>query len=183
MGAVSVRLGLMALLAEGEAYGYQLRAEFELRTGGTWPINIGQVYTTLNRLQRDGLVVETGRRGDGSVLYALTDAGRDEVTQWWRTPVDRATPARDEVAIKLAMAVTVPGVDVRAVIQEQRRATVKALQAYTREKRAVPDPPKDADLAHLLLIDNLIFATEAEVRWLDLVEQRLAARHPTEGHA
>ena len=58
-------------------YGYQLRQEFEARTGGTWPLNIGQVYTTLNRLQRDGLVVEAGVRSDGSTVYGLTDAGRD----------------------------------------------------------------------------------------------------------
>ncbi len=53
---MSVRSGLMALLAEGEKYGAQLRSEFETRTGGTWPLNVGQVYTTLDRLVRDGLV-------------------------------------------------------------------------------------------------------------------------------
>ena len=59
---MSVRLGLMALLAEGDSYGARLRTEFEERTGGTWPLNVGQVYTTLERLVRDGLV-EPGRRG------------------------------------------------------------------------------------------------------------------------
>lgn len=178
---MSVRLSLLALLAEQDRYGYQLRAEFELRTGGTWPVNIGQVYTTLNRLQRDGLVAEVGRQADGSVIYSLTGEGRAEVESWWRTPVDRETPARDEVAIKLAMAVSTPGVDVTAVIQEQRRATLRALQTYTRLKREIPEPAKDSDLAHLLLIDNLIFAAEAEARWLDVVEQRLTARARTEG--
>jgi DNA-binding PadR family transcriptional regulator len=173
---MSVRLSLLALLAEQDRYGYQLRQEFELRTGGTWPINIGQVYTTLARLQRDGLVEEAGRQADGSVVYTLTEAGRGEVEQWWRTPVDRDAPARDEVAIKLALAVTAPGVDVVAVIQHQRHETLRALQSYTQLKRAVPEPAKGADLAHLLLLDHLIFATEAEARWLDLVQERLARR-------
>jgi DNA-binding PadR family transcriptional regulator len=171
---VSVRQSLLALLAEQDRYGYQLRQEFELRTGSTWPINIGQVYTTLSRLQRDGLIEEVGRQPDGSVVYHLTPAGREEVERWWLTPVDRNAPARDEMAIKLAMAVTGPGVDVIAVIQHQRQETLRALQSYTRQKRAVPEPAKDADLARLLVLDNLIFAAEAEARWLDLVEQRLA---------
>ena len=170
---MSVRLGLLALLAEQDRYGYQLRQEFEQRTGGTWPINIGQVYTTLARLQRDGLVTESGRQPDGSVVYQLSPAGRDEVEQWWRTPVDREVPARDEVAIKLALAVTSPGVDAHAVIQEQRSATLRALQSYTQQKRRIPEPAEAADLAQLLVLDNLIFSAEAETRWLDHVEQRL----------
>lgn len=173
---MSVRQSLLALLAEQDRYGYELRQEFELRTGSTWPINIGQVYTTLARLQRDGLIDEVGRQPDGSVVYRLTEAGRQEVERWWVTPVDRDAPARDEVAIKLAMAVTARGVDVAGVIQQQRRETLRALQAYTRAKRAVPEPAKDADLARLLVLDNLIFSAEAEARWLDLVEQRLARR-------
>jgi DNA-binding PadR family transcriptional regulator len=170
---VSIRQGILALLAEGDRYGYQLRQEFEVRTGGMWPLNIGQVYTTLSRLQRDGLVAEAGRQDDGSVVYTLTDAGRDEAGRWWETPVDRGTPSRDEVAIKIALAVTSPGVDVAAVVQRQRAETVRALQTYTRQQAQVPHPPKDADLAWLVVVDSRVFAAEAEVRWLDHVEERL----------
>src|SRR4051812_46691476 len=116
---MSVRQGLLALLAQQPMYGYQLRQQFEARTGGTWPLNIGQVYTTLNRLQRDGLVTEAGDNADGSTIYELTDAGRAEVARWWSTPVERSSPARDELAIKLALAVTAPGVNVREVVQAQ----------------------------------------------------------------
>jgi DNA-binding PadR family transcriptional regulator len=171
---VSVRQGLLALLDERQMYGYQLRQEFEARTGGTWPVNIGQVYTTLNRLQRDGLVVETDRREDGSVLYGLTDAGRAEVALWWVTPVQRGTPSREELAIKLALAVTAEGVDVAAMVQRQRAESMRALQEYTRLKTRVPDPAGPDDLAWLLVLDSLIFAAEAEVRWLDHAEQRIA---------
>lgn len=182
---MSVRQGMLALLAEHPMYGYQLRQEFEARTGGTWPLNIGQVYTTLTRLQRDGLVAETGRQQDGSVVYALTPAGRNDVQRWWTTPVQRGAPTRDELAIKLALAVTTAGVDVAQVVQHQRTESIRALQEYTRLKTRIPEPPAADDLAWLLVLDGLIFATEAEVRWLDHVEQRLvraALQIPPPGH-
>lgn len=163
---MSVRMGLLALLAEGPQYGYQLRAGFEERTGATWPLNVGQVYTTLARLERDGLV-EPGGEDEGRVLYRVTDAGREEVAAWFVTPVVRTQPARDELAIKLAFAVTVPGVDVGAVLQKQRTATMAALQDYTRLKR------QDHDLAWTLVLDALVFQTEAEIRWLDHCEARV----------
>src|SRR5688572_17280736 len=118
---MSVRQGLMALLAQEPMYGARLRAEFEARTGGTWPLNVGQVYTTLARLERDGLVVASGGADDeGRIAYALTDSGRAEISQWWLTPVTRESSPRDELVIKLALAVTLPGVDVAAVVQAQR---------------------------------------------------------------
>ncbi len=81
---MSVKLGLMALLAEGEKYGAQLRAEFEERTGGTWPLNVGQVYTTVDRLMRDGLVEQAGDPDpEGRISYRLTEIGRAEVDRWW----------------------------------------------------------------------------------------------------
>ena len=171
---MSVRFGLMALLAEQPMYGYQLRQEFETRTGGTWPLNIGQVYTTLARLERDGLVAEGERRDDGSVIYQLTPKGHAETATWWTTPVDRGAPARDELAIKLALAVTAPGVDVATVVQRQRNESMRSLQEYTRLAARATDPDRREDLAWLLVLDNLVFAAEAEIRWLDHVEQRLA---------
>ncbi len=169
---MSVRQALLALLEEGPMYGYQLRSEFERRTGATWPLNVGQVYTTLTRLERDGLVTESGADGEGHVIYEVTEAGRDEVATWFTTPVARTTPPRDELAIKLALAVTVPGVDVGTVIQQQRSATISALQDYTRLKRDRRDTTP-GDLAWTLVLDSLIFNAEAEVRWLDHCEARL----------
>ena len=136
---MTVRNALLALLEQGPMYGYQLRAEFERRTGATWPLNVGQVYTTLARLERDGFVAGHGGRRRGlvtRVMYVATAAGREEAAAWFTTPVARTQPPRDELAIKLALAVTVPGVDVGAVIQQQRSATMTALQDYTRLKRA-----------------------------------------------
>ena len=173
---MTVRNALLALLEQGPMYGYQLRAEFERRTGATWPLNVGQVYTTLSRLERDGFVEGTEERGvddEGSVMnrvmYVATAAGREEVAAWFATPVARTQPPRDELAIKLALAVTVPGVDVGTVIQQQRSATMGALQDYTRIKRA----GGDQDLAWSLVLDSLVFNAEAEIRWLDHCEARV----------
>ena len=184
---MSIRQAMLAILEQGPMYGYQLRAEFEQRTGETWPLNIGQVYTTLTRLERDGLVEVVGHGGadddhsgeTGSdrqhVSYRATDAGRSEVSTWFATPVPRSQPPRDELAIKLALAVTLPGVDVAGIIQRQRSATMASLQDYTRLKRSgrAATPQEPADLAWSLVLDALVFDAEAEVRWLDHCEARL----------
>jgi DNA-binding PadR family transcriptional regulator len=185
---MSIRQAMLAILEQGPMYGYQLRAEFEQRTGETWPLNIGQVYTTLTRLERDGLVEVVGHGGAdetdeaadaGSdrqhVSYRATEAGRGEVSEWFATPVPRTQPARDELAIKLAIAVTLPGTDVGTIIQRQRSATMASLQDYTRLKRSgrAARPVEPADLAWSLVLDSLVFDAEAEVRWLDHCEARL----------
>jgi DNA-binding PadR family transcriptional regulator len=201
---MSVRQGLLALLAQQPMYGAQLRSEFESRTGGTWPLNVGQVYTTLARLERDGLVQARGEDAEGRISYQLTGSGRAEVARWWLSPVDRETTPRDELVIKLALAVTVDGVDVTRVLQTQRTATLRHLQDLTRLKQRAtanheaqgldrPDDPDTedgapaaaapVDLAWLLVLENLIYAAEAEVRWLDHVEARLIreAQRPRAG--
>ncbi|MDN5768612.1 MAG: PadR family transcriptional regulator [Humibacillus sp.] len=172
---MSVRQGLMALLAHEPMYGARLRAEFEARTGGTWPLNVGQVYTTLARLERDGLVEALGGADDeGRVAYALTDQGRAEISRWWLTPVTRESTPRDELVIKLALAVTLPGIDVATVVQTQRTATLKHLRDLTRLKSRADEPTDGRDLAWSLVLENHLFAAEAEARWLDHVEARLA---------
>ena len=173
---MSIRQGLLALLAQEPMYGARLRHEFEARTGGTWPLNVGQVYTTLSRLERDGLVEAAGQADEeGRIAYRLTDQGREEVGRWWVSPVDRDDTPRDELAIKLALAVTVPGIDVPRVVQTQRTATLKHLQDLTRLKaQAVARGGAASDLAWQLVLENLVFAAEAEIRWLDHVEARLA---------
>ena len=171
---MSVRQGLLALLADRPMYGYQLRGEFEVRTGATWPLNVGQVYTTLGRLERDGLVEAADSDAEGRVRYRITAAGHAELATWFSSPVDRTAPPRDELAIKLAMAVTVPDVDVRAVVAQQRAATVRALQDYTRLKARLPEQPASAaELSWQLVLESLIFDADAEVRWLDHCEARL----------
>ncbi|HEX6358946.1 PadR family transcriptional regulator [Actinophytocola sp.] len=169
---MSVRYGLLALLEREPMHGYQLRVEFERSTGLTWPLNIGQVYTTLARLSRDGLVEEADLAQEpGKVVYRLTDAGRAELATWFATPVAPAEHPRDELAIKIALALRTPGVDVPAVLQTQRAATLRKLRELTRLK---VEADEKADEAWLLVLDLMIFRTESEARWLDHSETRLA---------
>ncbi|MGB4779180.1 PadR family transcriptional regulator [Microbacterium sp.] len=180
---MSVRQSLLAILDQGPCYGYQLRAEFDRRTGSTWPLNVGQIYNTLDRLERDGLVAKGDVDDQGHVYWEITAAGSSAVREWLASPVERAQRnqgipgTRDELAIKLALAATLPGVDLTEVIQTQRVASLAALQELTRAKYAGASPDGPEELAWSLVVDSMIFAAEAEIRWLDHTEQRLA-RHP-----
>ena len=165
---MTIRHGLLALLTQGPRYGYQLRAEFEATTGATWPLNVGQVYTTLTRMERDGLVAPGEHDDQGRVVYAVTERGRSELKRWFGTPVAQTDRPRDELVIKLAMAVTAPGVDVHEVVQAQRTATMRALQELTRAKRA------HVGAAQRLVLDSMIFQAEAEQSWLDHCEAVIA---------
>jgi DNA-binding PadR family transcriptional regulator len=167
---VSVRFGLLALLDGSPNHGYQLKTAFERRTGGSWALNIGQVYTTIQRLERDGLVEPIGGVDDDRREYRITPAGREQLAAWFDTPVVADAPARDELTIKVLLAVAAGDVDVTALLQRQRRASVEQLQAYTGRK-AKADPKRD--VAFLILLDALIFRTEAEIRWLDACEARI----------
>jgi DNA-binding PadR family transcriptional regulator len=164
---MSIRHGLLALLSRGPRYGYQLRVEFEASTGATWPLNIGQVYTTLNRMERDGLVEPGGADDQGRAVYTITEAGRSELERWFGTPVGQTDRPRDELVIKLAMALAAQDADLAEVIQTQRAATMRALQKLTRAKRAATS---SEGLAQRLVLDSSIFKAEAEQRWLDHCE-------------
>lgn len=176
---MSIRHGLLALLSQGPRYGYQLRAEFESSTGSTWPLNIGQVYSTLSRLERDDLVTRVGADDEGRFVYRITPAGEEDVRRWFGTPVSRTDRPRDELAIKLAMAVTTPGVDVARVVQAQRSATLRGLQELTRLKMSAPAVPvEQGDRAWRLVLESMVFQAEAEVRWLDHCETFIAQAGP-----
>jgi len=166
---MSVKHGLLALLERGPAYGYQLRAAFDSATGGTWPLNIGQVYTTLSRLERDDLVTALPE-SEGQRPYEITAQGRAELKKWFASPVRHADRPRDEVAIKLALAVTTPGVDVAEIVTTQRTATMRTLQEYARLRT------EPGELPWLLVLDAMIFQAEAELRWLDHCETSLTRR-------
>ncbi len=176
---MSVRHSLLALLSGGAMHGYGLKTEFEAATGDVWPLNVGQVYTTLGRLERDGLVTAEAE-ADGQKVYEITEAGRDELRRWFDTPVPREVIPRQELAIKLVFAMRSGMADVTAVVQQQRVATVRALQDITRLKAAAES---GGDMAWLLMLDALVFQAEAEARWLDMCEARLARDNTAVGLA
>jgi DNA-binding PadR family transcriptional regulator len=180
-GAMSVRHALLALLSEGPKYGLQLRAEFEARTGEVWPLNVGQVYTTLQRLERDGFIDSDGTGEDGPQRrFRITEGGARELDGWLRTPPDLTAPPRDELVIKVLVAVRLPGVDVHDVIQVHRRYLVQLMQQWTHLKE--DEAELDVNLA--LVVDAELFRLDALVRWLDTADGRLkraAADPPAPG--
>ncbi len=167
---MSVRHALLALLSEGPKYGLQLRQEFEARTGEVWPLNVGQVYTTLQRLERDGMVESDGSDDDGpQKAFRITKGGRAELAAWLRTPPDLSSPPRDELVIKILIAVQVPNVDVHEVVQAHRRYLVQLMQEWTRLKEYAAD----RDLGFGLAVDAELFRLDAVVRWLDAADGRI----------
>jgi len=167
---MSVRHALLALLSEGPKYGLQLRQEFEERTGEVWPLNVGQVYTTLQRLERDGLVESDGADDAGTQkAFRITDTGVGELRSWLRKPPDLSAPPRDELVIKVLVAIRVPGVDVHDVIQAHRRYVVQVMQEWTRVKRDAGE--NEVSLG--LVVDAELFRLDSVARWLDAAESRL----------
>jgi DNA-binding PadR family transcriptional regulator len=173
---MAMRYGLLTLLADEPSHGYELKTALERATGGSWAINIGQVYSTLQRLERDGLIVP-GPSASGPAAaprdrtdYLITPIGRAALEDWFATPVAADPAPRDELTAKVLLAVAARDIDVRDLIQRQRGAVLSLLQAYTRRKAAA-DP---GDLPMLLMLDALIFRAEADVRWLDACDARIA---------
>src|SRR5690348_3194475 len=167
---MSIRHALLALLSEGAKYGLQLRQEFEAHTGEVWPLNVGQVYTTLQRLERDGLVESDEVEADGpQKRFRITASGRDELDEWLHMPPDLSSPPRDELVIKVLVALRVPGVDVREVMQSHRRYLVELMQQWTHLKEDLADH----DLGFALVVDAELFRLDSVVRWLDAAEGRL----------
>ena len=172
---MSVRHALLALLAEGPKYGLQLREEFEARTGEVWPLNVGQVYTTLQRLERDGLVESDDTAQDGpQKTFLITADGEAELAGWLRTPPDMSAPPRDELVMKVLVAMRVPGTNVHDVIQVHRRYLVELMQQWTRIKES----EAESDLSLALVVDAELFRLDAVIRWLDAADGRIKRAAP-----
>jgi DNA-binding PadR family transcriptional regulator len=171
---MAVREGLLALLDEGPSYGYQLKTGFEAATGGVWNLNVGQVYTTLERLERDGLVAEQPAPPGGTAgqrSYRLTEDGVAVLGAWWETVPDNEPPPRDELMLKVLLAIGRGREHALEVITRQRSALMTLLQERRRSMRT----SGASTLAAALVSDALVVRAEADLRWLDLCEERVIA--------
>jgi DNA-binding PadR family transcriptional regulator len=167
---MSIRHALLALLSEGPKYGLQLRQEFEARTGEVWPLNVGQVYTTLQRLERDGLVESDDSAEEGPQKgFHITEDGQAELSEWLTTPPDFSSPPRDELVIKVLVAIQLPEVDVGEVVQVHRRYLVELMQQWTRLK----EDESRLDINFALVVDAELFRLDSLIRWLDTADGRL----------
>jgi DNA-binding PadR family transcriptional regulator len=166
---MAVREGLLALLSEKPRLGYQLKTGFETATGGVWPLNIGQVYTTLDRLARDGLVEATDR--DGQRSFRITADGVAELGAWWEAVPGHEPPQRDELMLKVLMAASRGRGHGLEVVGQQRRAVMELLQQHRRTLRSAGK--RGDSLSQQLVAEALVARAEADLRWLDRCEERL----------
>ncbi len=164
-----IRWALLALLAQRPGHGYDLKQRFERSVGGVWPLNIGQVYDALRRLERDGLIEPHGSDDPERRPFAATAAGASAASQWLAQSADRPAPPRDELAIRVLVAQATGLADVGALVQHEREEAMRRLQVLARRKL---DAIQRADLAETSLLDLLMLRAEADSRWLDLVELR-----------
>lgn len=171
---MSVPDGLLVLLRDEPKYGYQLATDFTVRTAGRWALNTGQVYTTLDRLARDGFVVPDGTDDTGSRRrYRLTDAGRERA-DGWLAEAPAAAQARDDLVLRVLLTAAVDPTVAATVIEIQRRQLVSRLQELRRAQRAAGD-----DLVPRMAADAAATRVEADLHWLDLCDERLRASAST----
>jgi DNA-binding PadR family transcriptional regulator len=177
---MTVRGVLLQLLAEDERHGYQLKVDFEARTGGIWALNVGQVYSTLERLVRDGAVVESGTGDAGQRAYAITEPGRHELKAWLTTSAVDTGPPRDELVMKVLVALGAPDDSGHTVIADQRAALLAALQNGRRAQRNRTGDDRAAErLAH----DAWLSRIEADLLWLDRCEEMVRPTRPARRRA
>lgn len=182
---MSIKFALLSLLAEQPRSVGRLKADFEDRTCDTWPVNVGQVYQTIQRLTRDGLIestgTDTGTSGRHTELFGVTAAGHDELTTWWHAPVLPPPNDRDDLVIKAALAAGTgasrlpDGLTFADVLHRQRLAVLDELRTLTRKKADIPP----ATSATRLQLERRIFDLESQIRWLDQIEALPPATLPT----
>ncbi|HKV89082.1 MAG TPA: PadR family transcriptional regulator [Candidatus Dormibacteraeota bacterium] len=162
---MSLKYGVLGLLAEEPLHGYEVKNRFEAMLGGTWEVNIGQVYTTLQRLERDGLVRPVGRRGDrGKQLYELAEPGRRALDDWLGEPESGPQQLHEEIYVKLLLATRVANGSVGPLLARQKRAYLQRLRDLNQlEERARKDGRHD--LARL--VRGALLHTEADLKWVD----------------
>lgn len=168
------RHAVLALLAQRPRHGYELRAAFEAVVGGekNWDVKPAQIYTTLSRMERSGLVVEQGVEQDGGPekrIYDITPEGHRALDEWF-TEGAISEHQRDEFFIKLMLALASQVADPSQLIQIQRTHLYRELHAVTVQRRDL-DPKRE--LAQVLLLDKVAMHLEADLRWLDMTEGRL----------
>ena len=165
----------LTLLAGRGAYGYELRQTLEQRFGDLLPaLNAGQIYTTLARLERDGLVVgrDVPEDNRGKRVYELTDAGREVLTAWINSPIP-GTRLKDDFFMKFVLVAAAGLADPRALLDQQRREYLQSL----RDLDGLLDTQAGSATTELL-VEGAILHLKADLEWLDLIEQRIPTQEP-----
>ena len=169
-----MRYAFLALLAKQPAHGYEIKQALDSAFGPGWPpLNFGQIYTTLSRLERDGLVhsqdvPQEGR--PGKRVYELTPQGRQALQEWVDTSTT-GTHIKDDFFMKVVLA-RLSGIAEPATLIERQR--MEYLQAIKDMDNLITNQSPDDDPVALLLVEGAILHLRADLKWLDLIEERLA---------
>ncbi|HLV97083.1 MAG TPA: PadR family transcriptional regulator [Ktedonobacterales bacterium] len=179
---MSLRYGILGLLAEEPLHGYQIKSRFEALLGRAWEVNIGQVYSTLQRLERDGLIEAVGERGDrGKLAYTLTAPGRTQLEAWLTEPETEPAYLRDALFLKLLLLRRLAKGNVAVFIARQQRVYLQRLRDLAALERQAR---QDGRVDLVLLTKGAILHTEADMKWLDACVEELANVRPeAEGNA
>jgi DNA-binding PadR family transcriptional regulator len=160
---------VLALLRLGPAHGYDVKQDHDAWFPDSRPLAFGQVYATLGRLERDGLVEVVETRRDGGpekIVYALTAAGEQHLAGWLAEPSEITSTGADEI-VRKAVAALRTGGDPARFLAAQRAAHLRRMHELNE------DPAGDE--AARLARDHLIAHLDADLRWLDLAAARVAA--------
>ncbi|HTX79228.1 MAG TPA: PadR family transcriptional regulator [Longilinea sp.] len=174
---MSVRFAILGLLAQHPRHGYDLHSAFEAVVGGDpeWDVKPAQVYTTLNRLEESGLVRRVSDLGEGDKpdrrIYEITDEGAGALQAWFASSAP-SEHQRDEFFIKLMAALVSGQADPERLIQAQRSHLFQELHNAITQRE---DYDPRVEMVQILRLDKTIMHLEAELRWLDMTEQRLEA--------
>lgn len=179
---MSVKYGLLGMLAKKPQHGYELKRTFEQLTGGFWELNYGQIYQSLDRLSEEGYVSYTTQQEESvpdKKVYAITESGRQALKEWLANPEEpRPRPLRDELFIRLAVMSSKDVSPMLGLISEHRAVYLEKMQALTQAKRELAKSKRERatssdDLIEELLVDVALFHAEADVKWLELCENKL----------
>lgn len=166
---MSVPYTLLGLLEPAPRHGYELKREYDSLFTHARPVKFGQVYSTLARLQRDGLVAATSEvpgRGPDRRLYAITEEGVADLDLWLREPEPAEPYIRSVLFSKVVLAL-LSGRSARRFLDAQREEHQRRMRELTRAKRK-------GDLADRLVADYALFHLEADIKWIELTSARLA---------
>lgn len=172
---MSLKFGILGLLADQSMHGYDVKVRFERLFAGTRELNIGQVYTTLQRLDRDGLVDTDGERGDrGKQAYRLTTAGASALEEWMASPDDEPQQLRQDIYLKLLLIGRLANGNLDGLLARQRHVYLQRLKDLGDLQRRARRDGRD-DL--VLLIKGAVLHAEADLKWIDeCAEEVLPAR-------
>jgi DNA-binding PadR family transcriptional regulator len=168
---MSLRYGILGLLTQEPLHGYEIKSRFETLLGGAWEVNIGQVYSTLQRLEHDGLIEAVGERGDrGKLAYQVTAYGRRQLEQWLTEPETGPQSLRETLFVKLLLLRRLAKGHVDTLLTRQRRVYLQRLRDLAElERRAQQEGRNDV----VLLIKGAVIHTEADIKWIDVLLEEI----------